>query len=481
MRKIVYLLSEKFENIDFIVVSASTVIASAISFLFSVISRRYLSPLEYGTYSTCLLLQTYISYGQLGVLNSYNRDYPQLIGAEEKGKSNMLKNTAFTFSSSIYFFIDIAVILIFSFLYYIRRISLEYCVGYILSAVLVLLNNISDFGMNTIRMEGGYNYTAFVNVFRVVIAASVGFVGIKYWGYFGIYVMPLTMAGISICLYFRRAFKCLKIKINTKVLKNSLLTGAPLMINNLIWTIVASVDKFVILGFMSTELLGIYSIAQLGFSITVLIPQSIAQVFYIKISTVYGKRKDENELIRLCNDYTMINSLCTSIICVLGYYLLPIFVDIVMPKYTNGIFASQIMLLGVAIYSSTILYGNVFSVLRLNSELLWTSAVLCVFNTCFSIALVTGFGRTIENVAIGTSISYAAYTLLIIHKLSQRFHVRKVIFMKKCWLPVGVIVLPAIVTEYVLENRYMSFLFSLIWMGIAGFISIQKIKESKLI
>ena len=86
MRKIVYLLSEKFENIDFIVVSASTVIASAISFLFSVISRRYLSPLEYGTYSTCLLLQTYISYGQLGVLNSYNRDYPQLIGAEETGR-----------------------------------------------------------------------------------------------------------------------------------------------------------------------------------------------------------------------------------------------------------------------------------------------------------------------------------------------------------------------------------------------------------
>ena len=66
------------KNIIFI--TSSTIICSLVHFLFSVYSRKFVNVTDYGIYTSCLILATYMNYAQLGVLNSYNRDYPQLIG-----------------------------------------------------------------------------------------------------------------------------------------------------------------------------------------------------------------------------------------------------------------------------------------------------------------------------------------------------------------------------------------------------------------
>lgn len=75
----------------------STVLTSLAHFLFSIYVKMHIEPLEYGIYSTCLLLQTYMSYLQLGSLNAFNRDYSQLIGAKDNNKAKLYRDNVFTF------------------------------------------------------------------------------------------------------------------------------------------------------------------------------------------------------------------------------------------------------------------------------------------------------------------------------------------------------------------------------------------------
>ena len=81
----------------------ATIFSSGIHFLFSIYIKAYVLPLEYGMYSTCLLLQSYMSYLQLGTLNAFNRDYPQLVGSGEKEKCELYRNVVFSFILIVYF------------------------------------------------------------------------------------------------------------------------------------------------------------------------------------------------------------------------------------------------------------------------------------------------------------------------------------------------------------------------------------------
>jgi UDP-N-acetylglucosamine 4,6-dehydratase len=83
------------KNIIFI--TSSTIICSLVHFLFSVYSRKFVNVTDYGIYTSCLILATYMNYAQLGVLNSYNRDYPQLIGGNHKKDAEHLRNVTLTY------------------------------------------------------------------------------------------------------------------------------------------------------------------------------------------------------------------------------------------------------------------------------------------------------------------------------------------------------------------------------------------------
>ncbi len=478
MRGLFQKIEEKAKKIDFAVVSVAAVISAAWSFLFSIVARRYIPPYEYGIYSTCLLLQTYLSYAQLGVLSAYNRDYPQLIGAGKNDIAKELKNTAFTFFIVIYVLLT-TVIGIFLYLIYLKEIiKTQYFIGYLLSMILLIGNTVSDFGTNTMQMNGNYNFTALVTVIKSTIGAIAGFIAVRAGGYYGLYIMPAVSGMTAILMYRNRSLRGIHLRMNRNLLKEAVWTGFPLMANSLVWTAVASVDKFVILKFLDTEALGLYSVAQLGFAATVLIPQSMSQVFYIKISREYGKLGDKNLLIKTCNRYTLINSLCTSVVCVMGFYILPIFVKTVMPQYGSGIEAAQIMLIGITIYGSTMLYGNIFSILKENRDLLWTSIALCFFNILFSTGLVMIFGRNIENVALGTAISYAAFSILLMYKVSQRTGENSLYLLQNSWKIIFIIVLPTVTLYYVFPDIYISFTFVIGYIFIVSMAVMKRFKKN---
>jgi O-antigen/teichoic acid export membrane protein len=450
------------KNLDYLVLTASTVICALFQFVYSVYAKKYVVPSEFGIYSTCLLLQVYLNYAQFGVLNSYNRDYPQLLGMGNKEDIIKLRNTTFSFILIVYVLLAVIVDIIILFIYKGSVLSNHYGFGYLMVPIIVLLDTVTSYEMYTCRMNGRYNYSALVNLIKTVISIGLGLLAVKFLNYYGLYVITIIASIVSIVFYWKDGFKGLKLCIDKKILKNSILTGLPLLINSLIWTVMQSVDKFVILIFLTTEDLGVYTVPLLGFNALVLVPQTISQVFYYKVSELYGATKNKILLIDKCNYFTELTAACTGLVSILAFYILPIFVQQFMPNYIAGVKPAQILIIGVAIYSSSMLYGNIFSALKMNKELLINSVVLCIFNIIFSVLFVLINGRNIANVALGTSLSYFLYSGLLIIILSYKFKYSIKKLAKSCWLEVFKSIIPCLLFYVLIKNTYIAMGLSLV-------------------
>lgn len=473
--KIFTKLLNKIKSADFLLVTMSTVACSALSFIFSVYSKSIVPTRPLGIYSTCLLAMTYMNYAQFGVLNAYNRDYPQALGRGDMATANKLKNTAVTFMLLVYALIFV-VFEAWVAIYYGDKIagdtySAYYAFGYALCPILILLKSFDDMSNTTVRMDGKYNYSAIIGFIRTVIALGLGIIALNMWGYYGLYAMTLASSALGIIMFRRQAMSGVRLEFDFSYMRTMIVGGLPLLINSLIWTLVQSVDKFVILGFLDTDALGVYSVPLMGFTTMVLIPQTISQVFYIKISHLYGANGDERELLEKASGYTSITAAISGGACILVFYIMPIFVQAFMPMYTDGTPATQILIVGVAIYSTTMIFGNIFSVLKLNKSLIANSVALCIFNVIFSSALVLFVDRSINMVAIGTGISYGLYSLLLIIKLARRFNYSFFKMFSASWLPLLCIVVPGVLYYLFVANIYLASGLALFTMlGVYGII-----------
>lgn len=441
-------ITNKIKNADFILVTLSTVACSAMSFIFSVYNKSLVDSHLLGINQTCLLAMTYMNYAQFGVLNAYNRDYPQALGRKDMEEAGKLKNTAITFMLLVYAAIFV-VFELWVLFHYQGQIGKDtdggrYAFGFALCPILILLKSFDDMSNATVRMNGHYNKSAIIGFIRTILALGIGVLAINVAGYYGLYAMTLSSAALGIIMFHNDAFKGARLSFDWSYMKLMILGGLPLLINSLIWTIVQSVDKFVILGFLSTDDLGVYAVPLMGFTTMVLVPQTISQVFYIKVSKLYGANHDENELLEKAAYFTRVTSVISGAACLFVYFVMPIFVHYFMPMYTDGTKATQILVIGVAVYATTMLYGNIFSVLKLNKSLIANSVALCIFNAVFSSCLVLFVEHSINMVAVGTGLSYALYSLMLMIKLSRRFRYSFFKLLINSWGPVLAIILPGL-------------------------------------
>lgn len=442
----------------------ATLISAGVRFLYSVFVKAHIEPLEYGIYSTCLLLQTYMTYVQLGSLNAFNRDYPQLIGAGDLKKAKSYRDTTFSFLLIAF---GIVILVITAILMTVRgEQDTRYIYGMILCAISTGFTVIENFLASRVRIDRSFKYTSFVTVAEL-ISVIIGFFLVLKIGYYGLYIVTIGSMVIGIFLYYKRGIADITVKIDRILLKTILYSGIPLLINNLIWTIVDSIDKFVILGFINTEALGLYSIAQMTFSYMVMIPNAISQLFYVKMGKIYGATGSKDELNRAAVKYTLILAIIMSFIVICAYFLMEPLVLWIMPKYSGGVRAAQILMLGLAIYSPTMVNGNILTILKKNSALLRGSIYLCILNVFCSVGLVLLRGPNIENVALGTVISYLIRTAILVYQLKHNAEVDAIKTLRASIVPVLIIAGPCIALYHLFESGFMGFAIS---VGIALFV-----------
>lgn len=451
-----FLKKVKQQGGEHILFIGATILSAGVHFIYSIYVKAYVQPLEYGMYSTCLLLQTYMAYFQMGSLNAFNRDYPQLIGAGKSDEATKYRNTVFSFIIITYSICLCVATICITVIGKAEGQDSRLVIGFILTAILTVITVFENYGNYRCRIDHGFKFSSLVTILEL-LSIPVGLLIVSKIGYYGIYITSILAMVIGVILYFKPSFRDFRFMIDGPLLKRILISGTPLLINGLIWTVVNSIDKFVILGFINTEALGVYGIAQNAFSYMVLIPSAMSQLFYVKMGKEYGASEDINVLVKVSMRFSTLLAAITSIIALIAYFFLPILVNVFMPNYSNGVPSAQILILGLSVYAATLINGNILTILKKNGALLINSILMCVFNAICSIGFVIVFGATIESVALGTATSYIFCTLIIVCQVYKYAHCKIWPIIKASVIPVCISLVPGVVAYNMIENRIAGF------------------------
>lgn len=459
MRELLNRIREKGgEQILFV---GATILSAGVHFIYSIYVKAYVEPLEYGMYSTCLLLQTYFAYLQLGALSAFNRDYPQMIGAGKTQEAKEYRNTVLSFLISVYSVAFVIITITVNIIGNIKNLDIRLVYGFILTAMITVVTTIENFGNYRSRIDLGFKYASIVTILEL-LSIPIGIVLVSKIGYYGIYITSILSMMIGIFSYFKSSFRDFKFTFNIPLLKIILISGMPLLINGLIWTVVNSIDKFVILGFMDTEALGVYGIAQNAFSYMVLIPSAMSQLFYVKMGKEYGASGKIHRLTEISLEYSSILAGVTSIIALIAFYFLPTLVEKFMPSYSEGILAAQILILGLSVYAATLINGNVLTILKKNGALLIGSICMCIFNVMCSIIYVKVMGARIESVALGTATSYVFCAFIIVYQVHKYTNCRIMKLVNASVIPVCISLVPGEIVYSCISNKVLGFTIAIV-------------------
>lgn len=441
----------------------ATILSAGIQFIYSIYVKAYVEPLEYGMYSTCLLLQTYLAYLQLGSLNAFNRDYPQLVGANKLEEAQKYRSTVFSFLLSAYLISFVIITVLIIIIGNIKALDSRLIIGFILTAVITVVTIFENYGNYRCRIDVGFKYPSIVTLLEL-LSVLVGLVLVPKIGYYGMYITSITAMVIGLIFYFKPSFKDFKFTFDLPLLKMILVSGTPLLINGLIWTVVNSIDKFVILGFIDTEALGVYGIAQSAFSYMVLIPSAMSQLFYVKMGKEYGASGKVERLTNVSLMFSSVLAAVTSLIALVAYFFLPILVDSFMPSYSNGVPSAQILILGLSVYAATLINGNVLTILKKNGALLISSICMCVFNAVCSIGYVMIMGEKIESVALGTATSYIFCAFIIIYQVHKYAGCAIMKLINASVIPVCISLVPGVIAYNCISSRIIGFVVAVIFV-----------------
>ncbi|MGD9176688.1 MAG: oligosaccharide flippase family protein [Desulfobacterales bacterium] len=398
----------QFFGKEFFLFSLSTILFQASRFMVAMIVARWAGPVEFGVWNS---LQPLLAYGVIffcGIPNGLNREIPFLMGKGATGDVQVLINFSLLFVLCVSSFIGILTFFA-SFLFDvpesfkspIRFVALLFVPMNIYMLFQFLLKSRIQFqAMSTQQFLFSFLYPIFT-------LACAFFAGVS--GY--IFGQALTALLMVIIIYRISPFP-IGLNFSLESFKRLSRIGMPLMGAGLLYILLTTVDRWVILAYLGVKDLGQYTVAILTFGVLSIIPIVISQQMYPRMAYHYGEKGSSLAIIPMIAKQSLAALSVTLPIIIMAYLLVPLFVSSFMPQYSEGILPARILLIGLFFLPLAGGVANFLNTIDKQFYYMIIQAVAVVIN--FSLATVfVRNGLGLNGVAWAVSISYFLYTLLL--------------------------------------------------------------------
>ncbi len=341
--------------------SISALSMSLLTMLTGILTITWISPSDMGIWNTFSIFITYIYILQFGVINGLGRELPFYLGKKMENVANSLtKTTLFLVKiiSSIVFVIGV-VVLIFFYFYYDSQIFFT-----VLSIVfLMLVQFYNNYLLSTYRSSNSFQKLTVIYLCQSVIIL-ISLLLVYYYQYNGHLLRISLIAALQLLLlHYYRPFK-INAVFNKKIFNLLIKTGLPLFILNYIYGIVNSFNRIIILQIGTALQMGLYSPAIAINSAMKLIPVTLAQYFYPKISNEAGKGSSPLNIWKYSKKISFLIFLSMIPIGVLGYLILPFIVSHFFSDYQEGLFTAQLSVVAGVFAAGSHIYITSLSSLK---------------------------------------------------------------------------------------------------------------------
>jgi O-antigen/teichoic acid export membrane protein len=250
---------------------------------------------------------------------------------------------------------------------------------------------------------------------QLTYASSYPFITLIFSYYKGVsgFILGQSVAAALISYVIYRIFPIpIRRSIPWKLFPKLAKIGIPLMSAGLLYNLLITVDRWIILGHLGIKELGEFTLPILVFSTISRVPRIISEQIYPRMAFRYGETGSRKALIPLILQHSFSALILTVPLVLVAFLILPTFVSLVMPQYSNGILAARIILISLLFLPLISGISNFLNAIDKQIYYLLVQVVAVIINVGLGIWFVK-IGWGIVGVAWADVVTYFCYSLLV--------------------------------------------------------------------
>ncbi len=404
----------------------SSYVAQGLGVVNAFLIRRLLGPTMMGVWATLQILLNYGGYLHLGSMQAGAKEIPFHLGRKDQRMADEITNNIFSFSL-LMAALTAALLAVGSILYR-RELTPPIQAGLISVGLILIGQRAYNFTVMVLR---GHKSFALLSRLTIVTAVlDVALAGILIWlfGIYGLYSAVLGSLVLSILFVWKRLPCKVRFSMDREVLRGVAKIGLPMLLIGLAFTALRTMDKIMVVKYLGATQLGIYSIALMAGNYVFGLSNMVGILTLPRYSEHFGDKGDAQALGKYMDQTNKAMGVVLPVMLGFFYFLAPLLIRLLLPKYVEGIAAMQWMLLGT--YFLCLVHQPHNFLMAIGKQNLILPATLAGVAACalFNYWAVTA-GAGLVWVALATSASYLITFLLLFvtsrGQLKEKIPVRK--------------------------------------------------------
>lgn len=309
----------------------------------SVFQRRMLGPSLIGLWNILLLVEMYLSFGDLGLIRGAERKLPDLYTNRSENEADTVRDIGFTSALILLILFNLA-FLACTFLLEARFDPLL-VFGLRVMTVVAILRFISDYlEVAVLRSRRRFTLMSIQLFVAEVFFAIASVAGIYVWGIYGFLASIMAMLVLKIGLIYVTTRDRIGLRFDFSEARDLLRIGVPLTIFALMLKTYENVDKILVVQWLGLEYVGYYSLAFTALVFLHHFPRIVSQVFYPRIMSYIREGNYEgisaDHLIRAQHAFAF------SMMVMVGgcYFVIPLAIRYLLPAFNPAIPVLKVLL-----------------------------------------------------------------------------------------------------------------------------------------
>lgn len=382
--------------------SAASLVSGACTLLYFYLAARLLGPAQWGVWQGASLVTRYGLLSHLGAIDGMNRELPLQRGRGDEVEARAVVDVTFTITVIAAAVTAIAVWV------GARVLATEPTWNLALQVVALVtaLQLLGSFSETVSRAQSRFGVVVHLSVLRGVLSlVGAGLVVVGAFG--GFLAGQLLLAGLVAAYAWTRIGRIPRWSLSRPQLRSLLSFGIPITLLGLATLALASVDRILILRYLTEEDLAFYSLGGLVFAPFQVIVSASSAVTYPRMTERVGRtgsgRASRNLLMLPIETFAV--GVCFALGVV--YVMLPPAVALLLPAYTPGIESTRILLFGLFLLALFSFPTNLLLSLR-QQKLLMMLMIGFAGLSLLLVDLALRLGYGIVGVAVASTLAYLA-------------------------------------------------------------------------
>jgi O-antigen/teichoic acid export membrane protein len=336
----------------------------------AVLQARLVPPSVLGLFNGIGLVMGYAPLLHLGVLDGLGRELPRHVGKGNKQHAVNLAAAAQAWALAVGALFGLALLLVAGWQLAHGRFMLAF--GWFTNAITASLVLYNTYLVMTFRTSQEFARLALVGVVGNAVALVL-VVLVALLNFYGLCLRAIVVSVLVVMLlYYGRPIRNGP-RWNPAHLKQLLIVGAPILGVNYLYSFWGLLNSTLVLRFLGTEGMGLYSIVALASSGFELLPNAVEQVVYPRMAEEFGRSNQVNNLAPIWRKPMWITVVAMIPLTLLGWWFTEPGVRWATPAYTGAVPAVRWSLL-LPLVSSFAPVGAFFNVIRRQD--LYVTAIL---------------------------------------------------------------------------------------------------------